>query len=402
MKRVLLPVLLFFILSLPGEAQGLDDFFGEFFGIPSRVERKPFSFTGDLLLDWTFLNDEIRSGDPEGLVSGTMAGVRLTPFAGIKVDRGRGGIHQVFAGVDFFKEFGGDPTRVGDIQLYYRYDNRFGHTEFSALAGSFPRLKTEGDYDRMIFSDEVRFYDNSLDGLLLQFRRPKSFYEICLDWNGQYGTVRREEFNVFTYGESALLPWMKLGWEGMFHHYANSVVAKGVVDDHILNPWILFDFASSTRLQALSAKVGPVVSYQRDRRYEDIEFPWGFSLTTDIRNWGFGVRNFLYYGWSMVPYFYKMDSTGARFGNDLYMRSLKAALDTGYNGGLADILSFYWAPRLGDFLSVRISCELLFNRGNYIGMDQYGTLTLNLEKLWRRSSLRTASRRQSSKYQYSL
>ena len=401
MRRFLLLVLLSLSVSVPGAAQGLEDFFGEFFGFPSRTERKPFSFTGDLLFDWTFLNDEIRPEGPEGLVSGTMAGARLTPFAGIKVDGGKAGVHRILGGMDIFKEFGGDPVRAGEVLLYYRYANRFGNTEFSALAGCFPRLKTGGDYDRMVLSDEVRFYDNNLDGLLLQFRRPRSFYEICLDWNGKYGVERREEFNVFTYGESALLDWLKLGWEGMFHHYANSVVAKGVVDDHVLNPWVAFDFSSRTRLQALSVKAGPVLSYQRDRRYKEFEVPWGFLVTTDVRNWSFGIRNDLYYGWSMVPYFYKTDSTGSRFGTDLYMRSMKIALDTGYDGGLADILSFYWAPRLGEFLSVRVNCELLFNRGSYIGMDQYGTLVFDLENIGkRRSSAR--GRRNPQTFQYSL
>ena len=199
-----------------------------------------------------------------------------------------------------------------------------------------------------------------------------------------YGYDRREEFNVFTYGETALAPWLKLGWQGIFHHYANSDLAKGVVDDHLLHPWIAFDLASRTGLQALIFKTGPVLMYQRDRRFPDFDTPLGVNLTTDVRNWSFGIRNDFYYGGSMVPYYALPDATGALFASDLYMRSLKATPSAGDRPGVADILSFYWTPRIGEFVAIRVSCDLLFNRG-YVGMDQLGTLVFDLDKVGRRS-----------------
>ena len=400
MQKRLTAALLCCLAAFPAGAQPFPGLFGELFGLPraqvrEEPQKKAVEMEYDLIFDWTFLNDECDGGRWDLLPSGTMAGARLSPYAGIRIDRGSAGVHRVLGGVDILKEFGARPTAAGfeadpllengrlirEFSLYYRFDKRSGATGFRAVLGSFPRALTGGSYSPLIYSDAAVFYDNNFDGMLLQFSRPRSFYEIGLDWNGKYGVDRREEFNVFTYGESMLCDWFGLGWEGMFHHYADSDHAKGVVDDHLLHPWMRFDFAEATGLQALRAEMGPVAYYCRDRRYPGHEFRFGGQIATDIRHWGFGLSNLFYYGQDLLPYFADKDASGAVFGTDLYMRHPLYRIDTGLarRPGVFDRLSLYWAPEIGEFVSVRLAASVFFNNG-YTGFEQKGTLLFHLDR----------------------
>lgn len=401
MQRFWIAALLALTLCPGLAAQTFPDLFRDFFGqsprreTPAR-EQKAVEMEYDLIFNWTFLNEEFDGSGTDLFHSGTVAGARLSPYMGIRIDRGREGTHRVLAGVDILKEFGARPTEQGfeadpllenarlirEFALYYRYDNRFGKTGFSAVLGSFPRVLTGGSYSRLIWSDAAVFYDNNFDGMLLQFRRPRSFYEIALDWNGLYGVDRREEFNVFTSGASGLTPWLSLGWEGMFHHYADSDHAKGVVDDHILHPWVRFDFSEATGLQALRAQAGPVAYYCRDRRYPGHEFRFGGQLETDVRQWNVGLSNTLYYGNDLLPYFSDTDAAGQPFGTGLYMRHplYRISSDPAGIPGIYDRLSLYWAPEIAEFLSIRLSGSVYFNNG-FAGLEQKGTLLLHLDRL---------------------
>ena len=400
MKKTLIP-LFFLLAAFPAGAQVFPDLFGGLFGQvqPQQAapqKKKAVELDYDLIFNWTFINDEFDGGRWDLCPSGTIAGARLSPYLGVRIDRGADGVHRILGGVDILKEFGAHPTAAGaeadpllenarlirEFALYYRFDKSFGKTDMRAVFGSYPRALARGDYSAIIYSDAKVFYDNNFDGMLLSFRRPKSFYEIGLDWNGLYGIDRREEFNVFTYGESALSGWFGLGWEGMFHHYADSEHAKGVVDDHILHPWARFDFAGMTGLQALECKAGPVAYYCRDRRYPSHEFRFGGFMVSDIRQWNVGLRNYLYYGNDLLPYFGDTDAAGSVFGTDLYMRMRMFRVDTdpARLPGIFDYLSFYWEPQLSEFVSLRLNAAVLFNNG-YSGLEQRLMLKFHLDRL---------------------
>ena len=400
MKKILL-ALSFALTAFPAGAQMFPDLFGGLFGQPqvqqpARQEKKAVELDYDLIFNWTFVNDEFDGGRWDLCPSGTMAGARLSPYLGIKIDRGEAGVHRLLGGVDVLKEFGAHPTANGveadpllenarlirEFALYYRFDKSFGKTDMRAVFGSYPRALTRGDYSAAIYSDAATFYDNNFDGMLLSFRRPKSFYEIGLDWNGLYGVDRREEFNVFTYGESKLTDWLGLGWEGMFHHYADSEHAKGVVDDHILHPWARFDFAGMTGLQALQVEAGPVAYYCRDRRYPDYEFRFGGFIISDLRQWNVGLRNYLYYGNDLLPYFCDTDASGAVFGTDLYMRMRMFRVDTdpARIPGIFDYVSLYWEPQISEFVSLHLNAAVVFNNG-YSGLEQRLILKFHLDRL---------------------
>ena len=185
-------------------------------------------FAYDVNFEMNFDNTEYRTSLYPSM---TIFGARLTPSVGLSVGQANGMHHRLMAGIDVMKDFGRNPvgpeqiavaggetvpnpeasTRqsnwnlFGEILLYYRWDASFRKTDLTMTAGIFPR-STAATYPRAFFSDSLRFYDNNLEGLLLQFRRPKSYYEVGIDWMGMFGKYRRERFMLFGSGKSRIKP----------------------------------------------------------------------------------------------------------------------------------------------------------------------------------------------------
>ena len=359
-------------------------------------ERTTVAFDYNVHFDWFFVNNEYGASQNAFGPSQTMTGFRLTPLAGLRVDQRNGMRHRLLGGIDIEKDFGANPFGTGaesdkkqenwnlfrEIKVYYTFRAQFKKTDFSFVAGIYPRYETRGKYTTAILSDPVRFYDNNLEGLLLRFSRPKSYYEVGLDWNGKFGTDRHERFNIFSYGDAAVTSWLHLGWQAMFQHYAGSRNQSGVVDDHFVNPFVTFDFAPMTGLQALRLTAGPFVAYERDRRWKTVEWPWGLDVVTEVKHWGVGIRNEFYWGQSMLPLYTLEDPDGVPYGSTLYYRGAywRVRTDAADLPAVYDRLEAYWMPRLNDWLRIRIAAVAHFNKG-YSGWQQIATLIFDLDAL---------------------
>lgn len=232
----------------------------------------------------------------------TIFGARVTPSVGLVVRPQAGEEHKVMIGADVMKDFGGVQTRIlEELTLYYRMQKDLGDTDLTLFAGIFPRSRTTGDYSPAFFSDSLLFYDNNLEGVMLQVKRPKASFEVACDWLGQYGPDRREKFMVFSAGEGEILPFMSLGYAGYLYHFANSYTQKGVVDNILLNPYLKFDFADAIGLQRLDVRLGWLQGLQNDRVHgHGYVFPSGVEVDLDVRNWNVGVRNRLFCGTDML------------------------------------------------------------------------------------------------------
>lgn len=333
-----------------------------------------------------FINNEFDASGAVLSPSGTIACARISPSVFFDVDRDEDGCHRIEAGVDIMREFG-SPEIIAPLKpvIYYRFDKKYDKTVFTAAAGIFPRVISNGAYSDLILSEKEKFYNNNIEGLLLDWRRPGARYELALDWNGMYSAEVREEFNVISSADISLAPWLRAGWQGMFHHYANSALLKGVVDDHVFNPFMVVDFGGKTAFDLLSLQLGPVVSYQRDRRSDDYCIPFGVDSVMDIRWSGFGLLNELYWGDSMCPLWNLNDSAGIPHGGNLYMRLPLWRVSADGDGGLYDKLSLYWMPSIVDFVRVEVSCDFFFN-GGYTGCRQIATLLFDLSKTKPKSS----------------
>ena len=333
----------------------------------------------DLHFQGTIINDEYDVSNQELAPSGTVAALRLSPYVGIRF----AGNHRVMAGFDIMKDFGtGSNKPVTELAAWYQYDSDKG---FTLAAGIIPFYTVKGSYSTLIFSDAAAFYDAHLDGFYLGWKRERSQYEIGFDWNGKLDADRREEFNIFSSGAGWVTPWLALCWEGMFHHFASSGTVQGVVDDHILHPYVQFEFSSILPLDRLEVSLGGIVGYQNDRRKNEFRLPKGADLVIDVSKWGFGIRNQFYYGQNQAPFYHSTDAAGVEYGSSLYMRSSYWQVRRDGQWGLFDRLEAYWNKSFNDFVSIGVHAVFNFDYLGILGFQQLVTAKVNLEnKLFRR------------------
>ena len=329
----------------------------------------------DLRFQGTFINDEFDISDQILAPSGTLGAARISPYIGLVFADN----HRVKAGLDLIKDFGvGDEKPFFEPALWYQYDSDGG---FRFAGGVFPYALLGGFYSTAIWSDENRFYDAHVDGFLVSWQGEHSLYEICLDWFGKYGENRREQFLVMSYGKCAITSWFSLNWEGMMHHYASSDAVKGVVDDHLIHPYLQFEFSPLVPLDRLELSLGGMIGYQWDRRFDERYFPKGADAIVDIRKWGFGVRNQFYYGQSQAPYFHAVDDAGDEYGTDLYIRSSWWQIRTDGQPGLYDRLDAYWMKSLNDWVDIGFHAVFHFDHLGLLGTQQMLQASVNLEGL---------------------
>ena len=351
----------------------------------SAKEKPEASFAYDIDFEMLFDNREFAKS--AFTPSMTIFGARLTPQVGLALTEHSGARHRLMAGIDVMKDFGSgkDLDLFREISLYYNLRKKIAKTDMEIYAGIFPRRAMEGKWSQAFFSDSLSFYDNNLEGLLLKFHRPSAYFEVGCDWMGQYGQTRRERFMIFSSGEGKVLPFMSLGYSAYMLHYANSVQAKGLVDNILANPYALFDLSPYSGMQILSFRIGWLQAMQRDRRYVGaFVFPFGGEFDQEVRKWNVGIHNRMFYGFDMMPYYSMVDNAGLKYGTELYFGDpFYRVHDDGSKGaGFYDRLEVYYEPKIGgEYLSLRVSALFHFNSNRFCGSQQMLSLRFNLDKL---------------------
>lgn len=348
------------------------------------------SFAYDLNFDMQFDNREFYKSAYTS--SMTVFGTRLTPAVGVDLEQKNGARHRLMLGVDVLKNFGAankSSELFKEITLYYNVQKQLGKTGFEMVAGVFPRRFADGNYSTAFYSDSLRFYDNNLEGLLLKFSRPNAYFEVGCDWMGMYDTYTRERFQIFSSGEGQVLPFMSIGYAASLYHFSCSGVSDGVVDNFLVNPYLRFDLASKADLEMLSVRLGWLQALQNDRAHVgQYVFPGGAELVMQVQKWNVGIKNDMFIGKDMMPYYNTFDNAGYKYGNLLYMGSpFYRVWDDGRDGvGLADRLEVYYAPKFGaPYLDLKVSAIFHFDGRKYCGCRQMVSLNFNLEKLLRRN-----------------
>ena len=343
-------------------------------------------FVYDLDFDMQFDNREF---DGTSYTSSmTVFGARVTPAVGVGLQQKNGTKHRLMVGIDIMKNFGAaskNSELFDEMTLYYDVKKQLGKTGFEMVAGIFPRRYAEGSYSQAFYSDSLRFYDNNLEGLLLKFSRPKAYFEIGCDWMGMYDTYSRERFQIFSSGEGRVLPFLSLGYAASLYHFSFSGVSVGVVDNALVNPYLRFDMASMTDMQTLAVRLGWLQALQNDRaNVGHYVFPGGAEVVMEVQKWNVGLRNDMFIGTDIMPYYNTVDNAGYKYGNILYMGSpFYRVWDDGRDGiGLADRLEVYYAPKFGaPYLDMKVSAIFHFDGEKYCGCRQMVSLNFNLEKL---------------------
>ena len=332
----------------------------------------------------------------------TIFGARLTPSVGVSVIQKNRTSHSVMLGIDIMKDFGAsdipghiasegssetDPSLRNkalfrEITMYYGLRVPMKKTSLSLYAGIFPRNFMDGRYSTAFFSDSLKFYDNNLEGILLKIKRPKAQYELGCDWMGMFGLDRRERFMIFSSGEARVQQWMTLGYSAYMYHFSCSANADGVVDNMLLNPYVRFSLGKSSLLDSFDVTLAYLQSLQNDRlnvgRYV---FPRGGELSVELSRWNVYLRNSLFYGTDMMPYYNSHDVAGVKYGNILYPGDpfYRVHDDGSGKPGIYDCLDISYEPRIGKRISIRVAALFHFNDG-YSGCQQIVGLKFDLNK----------------------
>ena len=347
------------------------------------------------------------------LPSMTIFGARLTPAIGMTYRQKNGARHRLMAGIDIMKDFGRSPVQAsagsadgdaagedgvihdpdeysenqrnlglfGEISFYYQFEKRLGKADFALTAGIFPRRFLGGEYSTAFFSDSLSWYDNNLEGLLLTFRRPASYFEVGCDWMGMAGVDRRERFMIFSSGRGRVAGPLSLGYSAYMYHFAGSANAPGVVDNILVNPWLDLDFTCYVPLQQLHLSVGWLQSLQNDRELvHEYVAPGGAEITAGIRNWNVGIENRLFCGQDMMPYYNTTGTGGEKYGNMLYFGDPFYRMRDRDGWQVYDRLEFFYEPKISRFLDLKVAAVLHFS-GGYAGWQQMVTVHFNLQEL---------------------
>lgn len=342
--------------------------------------------------------------------SGTIHAARLTPAIGAAVGDGNAA-HSLSLGVDVMKNMGESPTSAADEDLlnedliremifWYGLETRRRGGKFSLHAGIFPRRLSVfgGQYPfweysscdnipTLFISEANRFYDNNIEGLLLKYRTRRGYCEAGLDWMGMIGHLRRERFQIFTYGDFGIGgDFFHLGWTGTMYHFANNLEYKGVVDNVLVSPFVMLNSGNGDF--HWSAKLGYVQGIHQDRiRETGLDLSYGGQLTLNLSCWKFGLLNDTYYGTGQMPYFDWLDAGGNVYGKDLYPGSPFYRIQTGgedwRHSGYYNRAEVYWQPDIADFVSLRLSAVFHFAGAGFQGGQQKLSVVFDLERALR-------------------
>ena len=323
-------------------------------------------FTGSSL-DYVFDNHEFEASGGAYISSRTIHFVRVSNTLGWDFSQSDNVSHKLIFGVDMVKQMGAEvdglKNLVEDVPIYYNGGFDDGEKVFRAAAGCFPRRFVKGKYSELMMSEETLETDFNLDGMYLSYGKGEFFTELALDWMGKYGNTSRERFQILSYGSFGEGSALSFGWAGSFYHYAGSVAAPGVVDNHHLQIFGKLDLLSDSADSEMSVKLSALVSYQKDRRMDDLRLPFGGEAEVNLRWKSLWFRNVTAYTGNMLPFFNDLDVAGNKYGDMLYRGS-------DFYKGFYDLAELFWMPRITRKLDLKVSFRFHFASQGFLGFEQ--------------------------------
>ena len=266
----------------------------------------------------------------------TIFGGYINPLVGLGW---RGNSIQV--GATALRNFGA-PARDTEFNFLFFYN--YHDSRFNVSAGIIPRRQVIGGSEAF-FNDSIKFFDNTIDGLLLQYRHDNDYVELFCDWDGHQTETARERFIVYSSGRYYPLPWLFGEYEFMMHHHAGTSLEGEVVDNVWLYPRIGVDFAKRLWFDKLRLSVGWIHSFQNDRAYVGRYVkPHGLQVEARVEKYKIGLYNTLFVGNGMMPY-YKAYGSSLYTGDAFYRTR-----DNVYNR-----LEAYWYPFQNEKFDLKVS-----------------------------------------------
>lgn len=360
------------------------------------IHEKTVEFDYDVDFQYYFDNREFSRTDLDIMRSYTIHAVRAVPAIGLRINSDPSVRMRLMAGADFLQNMGERSRCVGDEgrkigigfqepQLYFKIDKLFSRGVFSAAAGIYPAAESEGYYSRAMISDSTRFYDNEMEGVLFKYSSQRFYGELGLDWCGQYGQFRREQFRIFSAGRYDFNRTFSAGWALDAGHFANSEEIKGVMDNIIGNVYVRADIGGIIGIDELSLKGGYLGAYQRNRKLEKkAHFPGGAEIILTASHRNVGIQNTFYAGGDLMPYYSQTftSASGDSWINGAFLYRGEATYRTGFAGAkCCDCTEFFYQPHVFDFMDIRLAVDLHFVGSKMIGSQQKFSLVIDLDTI---------------------
>lgn len=291
--------------------------------------------------------------------SKTLFGLYIAPTVGFGWDEN---IHSLNVGADLSASFGnGDNPYNGSFLAYYKLNNK----RHQVYAGIFPVKDMFDDFSTAFISDEMRFYDRSLEGVAYKFTGDRGYVKVIFDmphWRGDYlsEVLTLYSSSKWTFGK------FSIGYLFDLNHYAYGINTGLVVDNYWFNPFVEFSFGEYIKLQRGVLSVGGIVTAQRDRSVaRELMFPMGFQGRLTLQKWNVGIDNTIYLGDNLMPYW---GYEGLYHGSEMYRTET----------GLYNRLECYYNAFRSDVMDVSLSW-IMHTDGKGIGWQQKATLKVNLD-----------------------
>lgn len=268
----------------------------------------------DVKFEGYFDNREYSMSDETSEKSGSDFAVRLAPT--VTLDFWRGNTLNV--GADLVLPMGGENFEEVKAIIYYGYDS--DHCSVAAGIFSRDRMMME-DYSTAFFSDDYRFNNDLVMGLMGRYFVGESYVEAACDWMSQVAVDRREIFRLLS---SARKYWSALyiGYNLSVTHFAgeDNDTFYNVVDNALINPCLgarfnLGEWEFDTKLSYLQ-------SMQRDRSFENVWLsPAMGEVALKVGYKGFSVDERFYFGDDIMPLYAGhtlSDGVVMEYGEQLY------------------------------------------------------------------------------------
>ena len=327
-----------------------------------------------------FDNREFAASSDAILPSMTHHALVFVPTVEMMLDQGNQSTHSLVLGADLMHNMGSgdgrDITVPQEYLIYYDWIARTGMGYLDLSAGVFPRKKMGLEWSEAFFSDEYKFLDRNIEGLMLSWNTLLFKTEFVCDWAGQRGYDRKERFQLLSAGDWHISRLLNAGWNIAYHHYAGSEVAPGVVDNGLGMLWMKVDFATpDSNWEELSLRAGVLQGYHRNRPESKTPLlPTGGELQARMRYGVVELTNTAYYGGNQLPFYYSNDTAGRRLGSNLYFGQ---PMYSGFYDAVE--LALQW--RIWEPVDLRVSARAHFDGSGFLGWQQAVSLRFRFDSI---------------------
>ncbi len=282
--------------------------------------------------------------------------------------------HSLHFGGVYKREFGSYRNDYHIDQIFYYSFNDHNTT---LNAGVIPFEVVQGNYISAIFGSDHYYNTQLIQGFHLAKANHIMRAELIFDWLGKVSSYEpevRERFRITSSMEFDPA-FLVFGYNFNMLHLAASKEVGGVVDNILIYPYIGIDFAKYTSDVDLEFRIGWLSSYQNNRiDGNGYVNPRGVIYDFKVEYYGLGLKNTLFIGDNIMPFYDFEDANGDIYGSLLYSGERFFATES----GMYNRFEMYW--NVFNRGVVDFSLSMVFHRDGHgnMGWQQKATLKVDI------------------------